>query len=73
MRTFLTLLFLSLWYVLHGHLQVDLLKHGIPDPSSLTLSHPQSSNLGSSDKESKDKIQEGGEEYVATPVFVHAK
>lgn len=52
---------------------MDLLKHGIPDPSSLTLSYPQSSNLGSSDKESKDKTQEGGEDYMATPVFVQAK
>ncbi|KAK2972853.1 hypothetical protein RJ640_028381 [Escallonia rubra] len=47
---------------------VDLLKHGIPDPSSVSLSHPQSS-----DKESKDKNQEGGEEYIAAPVFVHTK
>lgn len=52
--------------------QVDLLKHSIPDPSSLSLSHPQSSNLGS-DKEVKDKIQEVGEEYMASPVFVHTK
>ncbi|KAI3506959.1 hypothetical protein L1887_21626 [Cichorium endivia] len=51
---------------------VDLLKHNIPDPSSLSLSHPQSSNLGS-DKEMKDKIQEVGEEYMASPVFVHTK
>ncbi|XP_071712140.1 uncharacterized protein [Rutidosis leptorrhynchoides] len=51
---------------------VDLLKHNIPDPSSLSLSHPQSSNLGS-DKDIKDKIQEVGEEYMATPVFVHTK
>lgn len=51
---------------------VDLLKHGIPDPSSLSLSHPQSSNLGS-DKEIKDKIQEVGDEYMASPVFVHTK
>lgn len=51
---------------------VDLLKHGIPDPSSITLSHPHSSSLGS-DKESKDKIQEAGEEYMAAPVFVHTK
>ncbi|KAL4557262.1 hypothetical protein LXL04_035435 [Taraxacum kok-saghyz] len=51
---------------------VDLLKHSIPDPSSLSLSHPQSSNLGS-DKEMKDKIQEVGEEYMASPVFVHTK
>ncbi|KAJ0788297.1 putative P-loop containing nucleoside triphosphate hydrolase, protein SMG9 [Helianthus annuus] len=51
---------------------VDLLKHSLPDPSSLSLSHPQSSNLGS-DKEIKDKIQEVGEEYMASPVFVHTK
>ncbi|KAK1392118.1 D-xylose-proton symporter-like 2 [Heracleum sosnowskyi] len=61
---------LNMWNLMST---VDLLKHGIPDPSSLSLSYPQSSNLGSSDKENKDKIQEGGEEYVATPVFVHAK
>ncbi|KAK9059647.1 hypothetical protein SSX86_020351 [Deinandra increscens subsp. villosa] len=51
---------------------VDLLKHSLPDPSSLSLSHPQSSNLGS-DKETKDKIQEFGEEYMASLVFVHTK
>lgn len=50
---------------------VDLLKHGIPDPSSLTASNSQSSNLGS-EKDKKDKANEG-EEYMATPVFVHAK
>ncbi|KAH9784000.1 SMG9-like protein [Citrus sinensis] len=52
-------------------IQVDLLKHGIPDPSSLTASNSQSSNLGS-EKDKKDKANEG-EEYMATPVFVHAK
>ncbi|KAI3807928.1 hypothetical protein L1987_23866 [Smallanthus sonchifolius] len=51
---------------------VDLLKHNLPDPSSLSLSHPQSSNLGT-DKEIKDKIQDAGEEYMASPVFVHTK
>ncbi|XP_052198788.1 uncharacterized protein LOC127805914 isoform X11 [Diospyros lotus] len=51
---------------------IDLLKHGIPDPSSPALSLSQSSSLGS-EKESKDKIQEPGEEYMATPVFVHTK
>lgn len=51
--------------------QVDLLKHGLPDPSSVT-SHLQSSSLGS-DKNNKDKLQEGGEEYIATPVFIHTK
>lgn len=51
--------------------QVDLLKHGIPDPSSLTFSHPQSSTMGA-DKE-KDKLLEGGDEYIAAPVFVHTR
>lgn len=52
--------------------QVDLLKHGIPDPSSLMPSHLQSSGLGL-EKETKDKIQESGEEYMAAPVFIHTK
>ncbi|XP_031248584.1 protein SMG9-like [Pistacia vera] len=52
-------------------LTVDLLKHGIPDPSSLNASHSQSSNSGS-EKENKDKANEV-EEYMATPVFVHTK
>ncbi|CAH9058577.1 unnamed protein product [Cuscuta epithymum] len=51
---------------------VDLLKHGIPDPSSLSLSHPQSSSF-LSEKEIKDKTGEAGDEYMATPVFVHTK
>nr|XP_043616561.1 protein SMG9-like [Erigeron canadensis] len=51
---------------------VDLLKHSIPDPSSLSLSHPQSFNTVS-DKEIKDKMQEVGEEYMASPIFVHTK
>lgn len=50
-------------------LQVDLLKHGIPDPSSHTLSH--SSNTGT-EKDSKEKVPEGGE-YMALPVFVHTR
>lgn len=53
-------------------LQVDLLKHGIPDPSTPNLSHLLASNLGP-DKESKDKVQDGGEEFMAAPVFVHTK
>uniref|UniRef100_A0A5B7CBU3 Protein SMG9-like n=1 Tax=Davidia involucrata TaxID=16924 RepID=A0A5B7CBU3_DAVIN len=60
---------INMWHLMST---VDLLKHGIPDPSSLTLSHLQSSNLGS-EKENKDKVQEGGEEYMAAPVFVHTK
>ncbi|CAH9070165.1 unnamed protein product [Cuscuta europaea] len=53
-------------------IQVALLKHGIPDPSSISLSHPQSSSF-LSEKEIKDKTGEAGEEYMATPVFVHSK
>ncbi|XP_044482741.1 protein SMG9-like isoform X2 [Mangifera indica] len=53
------------------NIQVDLLKHGIPDPSSLSSSHSQNSNLVS-EKENKDKTNEV-EEYMATPVFVHTK
>lgn len=58
----------SMWHMM---LTVDLLKHGIPDPSSLTFSHPQSSTM-SADKE-KDKLLEGGDEYIAAPVFVHTR
>ncbi|CAA2999311.1 Hypothetical predicted protein [Olea europaea subsp. europaea] len=58
----------SMWHLM---LTVDLLKHGIPDPSSLTFSHPQSSTMGA-DKE-KDKLLEGGDEYIAAPVFVHTR
>ncbi|XP_052198763.1 uncharacterized protein LOC127805914 isoform X10 [Diospyros lotus] len=62
----------NMWRLMMTILQIDLLKHGIPDPSSPALSLSQSSSLGS-EKESKDKIQEPGEEYMATPVFVHTK
>lgn len=51
---------------------VDLLKHAIPDPSSVTTAHSQSSSLGT-DKDSKDKFPEGGEEYMATPIFIHTR
>ncbi|XP_034711289.1 protein SMG9-like isoform X3 [Vitis riparia] len=60
---------INMWRLM---LTVDLLKHGIPDLSSLTPSHSQNSNLGS-DKEGKDKVLEGGEEYLAAPIFVHTK
>ncbi|KAJ9678494.1 hypothetical protein PVL29_020628 [Vitis rotundifolia] len=60
---------INMWRLM---LTVDLLKHGIPDPSSLTPSHLQNSNLVS-DKEGKDKVLEGGEEYLAAPIFVHTK
>lgn len=60
---------INMWRLM---LTVDLLKHGVPDLSSLTPSHSQNSNLGS-DKEGKDKVLEGGEEYLAAPIFVHTK
>ncbi|KAK3226011.1 hypothetical protein Dsin_005873 [Dipteronia sinensis] len=50
---------------------VDLLKHDIPDPSSLTTFHSQSSK-SEPDNDSKDNGNEG-EEYMATPVFGHTK
>lgn len=52
-------------------MQVDLLKHGIPDPSSIFPSHTQSSNMGP-EKENKDKVTKS-EEYMAVPIFVHTK
>uniref|UniRef100_A0A7N2MI96 Protein SMG9 n=1 Tax=Quercus lobata TaxID=97700 RepID=A0A7N2MI96_QUELO len=52
-------------------LTVDLLKHGIPDPSSLIPADSLSSNLGP-EKENKDKVHES-EEYMVAPVFVHTK
>ncbi|KAJ6383924.1 hypothetical protein OIU78_027264 [Salix suchowensis] len=53
----------------HLMLTVDLLKHGIPDPSSLNSAYLQSSSVGP-EKENKDKVSEA-EEYMATPLFVH--
>lgn len=60
--------------ILHCHHpspQVDLLKHGIPDPSLLTTAASQSSISGP-EKDGKDKSHEGGD-YMATPIFVHTK
>lgn len=53
----------SMWRLM---LTVDLLKHGIPDPSCVMHSHPQSSS-------NFDKLPQGGEEYIATPIFVHTR
>ncbi|KAM6582990.1 hypothetical protein CsatB_009992 [Cannabis sativa] len=52
---------------------VDLLKHGIPDPSLLTPAPSQGSTPGP-DKEAKDKdkVREDGD-YMAAPIFVHTK
>lgn len=52
--------------------QVDLLKHGIPDPSLLTSAYTQRSNSGL-DKENKGNDQATSEEFLAAPVFVHSK
>ncbi|XP_043726106.1 protein SMG9-like [Telopea speciosissima] len=60
---------MNMWHLM---LTVDLLKHGIPDPSSLTSSYSQGSNLGH-EKETKDTPQEADEEYLAAPIFVHTK
>lgn len=59
---------LNMWHLM---LTVDLLKHGLPDPSSPIFSHPQNSNVGS-EKENKDKTSTS-KEYMATSIFVHAK
>ncbi|CAN1345167.1 Nonsense-mediated mRNA decay factor SMG9 [Linum perenne] len=48
-------------------IQVDLLKHGIPDPSSVS----SVSSSSGAERDSKDKGFE--EEYIATPIFVHTK
>ncbi|KAK7405968.1 hypothetical protein VNO78_07580 [Psophocarpus tetragonolobus] len=55
----------SMWHLM---LTVDLLKHGISDPSLMISSLSQSSSSGLE----KDKLPEH-EEYMATPVFVHTK
>ncbi|KAL1547376.1 nonsense-mediated mRNA decay factor SMG9-like isoform X2 [Salvia divinorum] len=55
----------SMWRLM---MTVNLLKHGIPDPSSTALSHPQSS-----DKEAANKPLESGDEYMAAPIFVHTR
>ncbi|KAJ4823542.1 hypothetical protein Tsubulata_044011, partial [Turnera subulata] len=52
-------------------IQVDLLKHGISDPSLITPTNLQSSNTVP-EKENRDKTFVG-EEYIATPVFVHTR
>ncbi|GMH18465.1 hypothetical protein Nepgr_020306 [Nepenthes gracilis] len=59
----------NMWHLLST---VDLLKHGISDPSSVTTAHSQNPNLGP-DKENKIQFQEIGVEYIAAPVFIHTK
>ncbi|XP_051143232.1 uncharacterized protein LOC127259723 [Andrographis paniculata] len=55
----------SMWHLMST---VDLLKHGIPDPASVTLSHPQSY-----DKEKSSNLLESRNEYIASPIFVHTR
>lgn len=59
----------SMWHLMST---VDLLKHGIPDPSAVAFSHPHSSIM-SSDKENVNKFLESGDKYIATPIFVHTR
>ncbi|KAL8049261.1 hypothetical protein ABFS82_06G010000 [Erythranthe guttata] len=54
----------SMWRLMST---VDLLKHGIPDPSSATLS------TVSFGKENINKPLESGDEYIASPIFVHTR
>ncbi|XP_054822058.1 uncharacterized protein LOC129320569 [Prosopis cineraria] len=56
----------SMWHLMST---VDLLKHGISNPFSLTsfVSQSSSSGLG------KDNKVAESEEYMATPIFVHTK
>ncbi|CAI0390603.1 unnamed protein product [Linum tenue] len=54
----------SMWHLMST---VDLMKHGIPDPSSLT----STSSVSGTERDNKDKSFE--ENYIATPVFVHTK
>lgn len=54
------------------YLQVDLLKHGIPDPSLLTSSHSQGSDPVP-DKENKSIVQPTSVEFLSAFVFIHTK
>lgn len=51
---------------------VDLLKHRIPDPSSVAFGQLQNSTM-SYDKENIGKLLEAGQEYIAAPIFVHTR
>ncbi|KAF5203395.1 Smg9 [Thalictrum thalictroides] len=53
-------------------LTVDLLKHGIPNPSSTTLSHSQGSNLVT-EMELNNILQRSGDDHLASPIFIHSK
>lgn len=54
------------------YLKVDLLKHGLPDPSLLTPGHFQGCSSGL-DKENKADVQGGTEDFLAALVFIHTK
>ncbi|CAA6667027.1 unnamed protein product [Spirodela intermedia] len=59
----------SMWQLM---LMVDMLKHNIPDPSLMASSHAQAIKMGTG-KEWRDEILAPGEEFLATPFFVHTK
>ncbi|WOK98329.1 protein SMG9 [Canna indica] len=59
----------SMWQLM---LTVDLLKHGIPDPSLLTSAHSQHSS-SALEKEKKGNVQATSEEFSAALVFAHSK
>ncbi|XP_039139586.1 protein SMG9-like [Dioscorea cayenensis subsp. rotundata] len=59
----------SMWKLM---LTVDLLKHGLPDPSLLTPGHFQGCSSGL-DKENKADVQGGTEDFLAALVFIHTK
>ncbi|CAM8959217.1 unnamed protein product [Rhodiola kirilowii] len=58
---------LSMWRFMST---VDLLKHGIPDPSS---NFPHSLSSLGLDMGNKEKTYMSGDEYMAAPIFVHTK
>lgn len=49
-----------------------MLKHNIPDPSLIASGHAQAMKMGPG-REWRDDILAPGEEFLATPVFVHTK
>ncbi|XP_008803229.1 protein SMG9-like [Phoenix dactylifera] len=59
----------SMWQLM---LVVDLLKHGIPDPSLLTSSHSQGSD-SVPDNENKSIVQPTSVEFLSALVFIHTK
>ncbi|KAG0492045.1 hypothetical protein HPP92_005126 [Vanilla planifolia] len=59
----------SVWQLMHT---VDLLKHNVPDPSTLAFSHAQGS-ISVPEKEIKSNSHSLNDEYLAALVFIHTK